>query len=159
MNKYFSSSARLPLVAITTLISIAASLCIFYILYGWLGIEVRKSEIMVGILAPLLIASACSWYLVGLIKKLELLETELRNSITKEKEEIYLATIHGAQHITNNLLNGLILIGMEIDKHSDFDPERRRQYFDLIESSKNLIQQLSSVDDINADKIRKSVAP
>lgn len=159
MIRFISATSRLPLVALTTLVSIAASLCIFYILYGWLGIEIRKSEILVGILAPLLIASACSWYLVGLIKRLELLEKELRNSITKEKEDIYLATIHGAQHITNNLLNGLILIGMEIDEHPDFDEKRRRQYFEMIEDSRKLISQLSSVDDINADEIRKSVAP
>lgn len=159
MRKSKSSASKWTLIAVTTLFSITASLCIFYVLYGFLGVEIRKSELMVGVLAPLLIAFVCSWYLVGLIKKLEFLEKELRNSITKEREEIYLATIHGAQHITNNLLNGLILIGLEIDKHPEFDEKRRQQFFDLIDDSKSLISQLSSVDDINAEKIRKSVAP
>ena len=88
-----------------------------------------------------------------------MLEGQLRNSITKEKEDVYLATINGAQHITNNLLHGLILIAIEIDKHPEFDTKRKRQFNDLIEGSKKLMGNLSSVDEICPQKIRNSVAP
>ncbi len=159
MNRLISSANRVTLVAVTTLISILSSLSIFYVLYGFLGVDIRPSEMMVGVLAPLLIASSVTWFLYGLIKKLEQLEQELRNSITREKEDVYLATIHGSQHITNNLLNGLILIDMEINKHPDFDQESKRQFEELLKDSRKLMTQLSSVDDINAEKIRKSVAP
>lgn len=159
MNRLIRSSSKLSLVAGTTLFSIVTSLSIFYVLYGILDVPIRRSEILVGILAPLLIASFVSWYLYGLIKELERLEQELRHSITKEKEEVYLATIHGAQHITNNLLHGLILIEMEIQKHPAFDPKRKRQFHDLVAESQVLMRQLSSVDAIEAQTIREAVAP
>jgi len=146
-------------VAITTVISILWSQLIVYLLYGFMGVGVRRSEVILCVVAPLVIASIISWYLYGLIKKLEMLEGQLKNSITKEREEIYLATIHGAQHITNNLLHGLFLIAIEIDKHPEFDIKRKDQFNDLIKESKKLMGNLSSVDEICPDKIRSSVAP
>ena len=159
MNQWIASANRLTLVAITTLLCIFISLTIQYLLYSWLDVEMRPAEIGIGILAPLLIASAVTWYLFGLIKKLEKLEIELRHSISKEKEEIYLATINGAQHVTNNLLNGLTLVEMEIRNHPTFNQEAKEHFIELRTNSKELMQQLSSVDEIQPDKIRKSVAP
>ncbi len=159
MNQWIASTNRLTLVVITTLCCIFISLTIQYFLYNWLAVEMRPAEIGIGILAPLLIASAVTWYLFGLIKKLEKLEIELRHSISKEKEEVYLATINGAQHITNNLLNGLTLVDMEIRNHPTFNQEAKAHFNELRTNSKTLMQQLSSVDEIHPDKIRKAVAP
>lgn len=36
--------------------------------------------------------------------------------VEKEKEKIYVAAIHGAQHVTNNLLNQLMLVQRAIEK-------------------------------------------
>ncbi len=159
MMKFITSQNKLTLVLLTTLFSVVSALLILFIVYRLFHFEIRTSEIILSILSPLIISFVASWYLCGLIEKLESLEKALRESISKEKEDIYLATIHGAQHVTNNLLNGLILIEMEIDAQENFSEERKRQFRSLIEDSDKLLRKLSSVDDIDADKIRKSVAP
>jgi len=84
---------RMTLVAVITIISIVASLSIMYIVYHLMGVEVRRYELVIATIAPLLIASSISWYLYGLLKYLNSLEAELRQSISKEKEAIYLASI------------------------------------------------------------------
>lgn len=86
-----------------------------------------------------------------------LLNTEMEKD--KEKEKIYLATIYGAQHIINNLLNGLIVIEHEIEKHPDFDKEVSSLFNDAQTEAKKLINALSSVENIEDDAIRNSVYP
>jgi len=80
-------------------------------------------------------------------------------AIQEEKENIYVATIHGAQHIINNLLNQLSLIKLEIKKHPDFDSEKADMFNKMLSEASELINKLSSVEDINEDAIRKSVYP
>ena len=110
MSRTIRSHNRLTLVLITTLVCVFLALLIVFIGYKLMDDEIRKTTILMAVIAPLLIASTVCWYLYGLIKKLEELELELRQRITKEKEEVYFATIRGAQHVVNNLLNGLILV-------------------------------------------------
>ena len=80
-------------------------------------------------------------------------------AIEKEKEKIYLATIHGAQHITNNLLNELKIVEFEIENHPEFDKEVSSMFNDMLTEANNLIKNLSSVENIDDDVIRKSIYP
>ena len=77
----------------------------------------------------------------------------------KEKEKIYLATLHGAQHITNNLLNQLKLVKMEIKNHPDFNKDISRLFGNMLAESNDLLTKLSSVKEIDAKKIELSVHP
>lgn len=124
-----------------------------------MDVPIRYSEIIAGICAPLCIASVVTWYLYGLIKRLDALEQKLRQRITREKEDVYLATIHGAQHVVNNLLNGLMLVDMELENHPSFNKTVLSMFHDMLSESKQLIEDLSSVKRINPKTIKASVAP
>jgi hypothetical protein len=83
----------------------------------------------------------------------------LESRMEKEKEKIYLATISGAQHITNNLLNELKVVEFEIDNHPDFDKEVSSMFENMVWEASTLMKNLSAVDNIDDQTIRKSVAP
>lgn len=122
-----------------------------------MGVTIRQYEVILATVAPLIIASFVAWYLYGLLKKLEQLEGELRSSISKEKEAIYLASIHSSQHVINNLLNQLQLVGLEIEKHPQFDKEVTTLFEGMLGEAKDLMIQLSSVKKIDAEEIEQSV--
>ena len=143
---------------VTTLISIISSVIILYLIYYVLGAEVQYSVLVYGITAPLLIASPITWYLYGLLKRLNALEKELRHSISKEKEKIYLASITSAQLVINNLLNQLTLVDIEIEQHPQFSKETSEQYKQMLAEAKELMKQLSSVEQVDADEIKRSVS-
>ena len=75
----------------------------------------------------------------------------------QEKKAIYLATMQSAQHITNNLLNQLMLVKREIGKHKDFDPKVAASLDTMTEEAGRLLQSLSSVEDIEAEQITQSI--
>lgn len=83
----------------------------------------------------------------------------LELKMKKEKEAIYLATIHGAQHILNNLLNQLQYIRLEVENHEDFNREVIAVYDDIVDEASSLITKLSSVSELSESNIKKSVAP
>ena len=76
-----------------------------------------------------------------------------------EKEKIYIATMQGAQHIINNLINSLQLVELEINKHPDFDNKTSSQLSDILNEAKSLMNDLSTVDRIDSEAIRQSVYP
>ncbi len=159
MNKLFKNCNRLTLVSVTTLLSIILTLLVIIIGYKLMGVKIRQAEIIIGICAPLLVAPMVTWYLYGLIKKLDALEQRLRLRITREKEDVYSATIHGTQHVVNNLLNGLTLVDMELENHPSFNKKILDMFHEMLSESKKLIEDLSSVKLINAKEIKESVAP
>ena len=159
MYKTLKRYSRLTLAASTTVLVVIISLLLVIFVYKLIGVELRKTEIIFAFLVPLVIASTINWYIYGLIKRLEKLESELRKSISKEKEDIYLATIHGAQHVTNNLLNGLQLINIEIENNPSFDRDILKLFNEMQEEAKELIENLSSVKQISSESIMKSVKP
>lgn len=159
MYNLFYKYKRSSLVSLTTLFCTVATLLFIFVGYKLMGVKVRETEIFIGTISSLVIASTVSWYLFGLIKKLEALEKKLRDSISKEKEDIYLATIQGAQHITNNLLNELQLVKFEIKKHPDFDKQVENMFSGMLAEAKKLIKDLSSVKHIDATEIKHSVYP
>jgi len=77
----------------------------------------------------------------------------------QEKKEIYIATLHGALHITNNLLNQLLVVKLEIKKHNNFDKEVLALFDDMMLEADTLLCKLSSVKEIDAEEIKQSVHP
>lgn len=79
--------------------------------------------------------------------------------IETEKENIYMATIHGAQHILNNLLNQLQLVKMEINKYIDFDKRILKIFDDVLVEASSLMKNLSAVKQVDEETIKQSVYP
>jgi acetylglutamate kinase len=73
--------------------------------------------------------------------------------ISTEKEIIYLATIHGAQHIINNLLNELKVVAFEIENNPKFNKEALSMFCNVLAEANTLIEYLSNVDNVD-DKIK-----
>jgi hypothetical protein len=90
--------------------------------------------------------------------------SEEKNSILQqemeiEKEKIYLATIYGAQHILNNLLNQLELVYLEAKSHKDFDAKTLGYFDKMTKDATALMKELSAIKQIDDEKIRQSVYP
>lgn len=83
----------------------------------------------------------------------------LIKDVDLEKEKIYLATMHGAQHITNNLLNELKVVEFEIKKHADFDKEIVTMFDNMLIEADDLMCKLSEVNDIDEESIKNSIYP
>jgi ABC-type amino acid transport substrate-binding protein len=99
-------------------------------------------------------------------QELELKNQALEESIRevdllrkREKENIYRATVHGSQHILNNLLNQLSLIDQEICKHPEFNHQVSVEFKAMRLHAKELTEQLASVENIEEEEIKKSVSP
>ena len=151
--------SRIHLVIITTIISIIISESIVFLSYTLIGFQIRPSEIFIGFLAPLIISSLVTWYLYGIVKKNLALEDELRELIVHKKEEIYLATIHSSQHITNNLLNQLQLIEMRLLEREETNCDVLSTLRQIIGEGDMLMKKLSNVEVVEADEIKKAVRP
>ena len=83
----------------------------------------------------------------------------VQQKIEQEKQKIYLATIKGSQHITNNLLNQLMIVQFEIGKHPEFNKEVISMFDDMLKEASALMKELSSVKMINDENIIQSVYP
>jgi len=81
------------------------------------------------------------------------------SKVREEREKIYFATIHGSQHILNNLLNKLTLVELKLKKQPDLDQNILKILASMLVESQDLIGKLSSVQDIDAETITKSVLP
>lgn len=96
-------------------------------------------------------------------KALDEIETHSRikheSEIRKEKEIIYLATIHGAQHIINNLLNELKVVEFEIENNPKFNKEVSSMFCNVLAEANTLIKDLSNVDNVDDKTIRHSISP
>ncbi len=71
MKSVIQNHSRISLVIVTTLLTILSTLLIVFVCYNIMGVPVRQTEILVGVVAPLLIASTFTWYLFGVLKQLE----------------------------------------------------------------------------------------
>lgn len=91
------------------------------------------------------------------IYKLEVKIKENEELKRREKENIYYATVHSTQHILNNLLNQLGLVKLEIDRCQTFNEKTRRYFDSMIEEASQLVEKLSSIDEVNEQKIKDSV--
>ena len=75
------------------------------------------------------------------------------------KRIIFNATIGSTQHILNNLLNQMQLPIMLAEQSMPFDSEDMILYKQSIEEGKELVEKLSSVDELTEDNIKDSVYP
>ncbi len=159
MKEVLKKYSRFILIVVLTIFSIISSLFILMVISKLMGVPIGRHEIIYGTVAPLIIAPIVVGYLCSLLKKLEQLEEQLRQSISKEKEAIYLASIHSSQHVINNLLNQLQLVELEVEKHPSFDKEVSILFGGMLNEAKELMQQFSSVKQIDAEEIKRSVHP
>lgn len=100
------------------------------------------------------------WITAILIVNWKNTEQQVLNLVVKadkEKEKIYLATIFGAQHITNNLLNQLQMVEMEITNHPEFDEHTKIMFKKMLLEADTLMKDLSAVEVIEADSIKQSI--
>ena len=92
------------------------------------------------------------------LNKLEL-ALDTQKLIEEEKDKIYQATLHGAQHIVFNLLNQLQWVTLTLQKY----PNIEQDIFDRLDNfgseTKQLMDQLAAVDQVDAEAIKKSVKP
>ncbi len=84
---------------------------------------------------------------------------DINNRVAQEKEEIYFATIHGSQHIINNLLNQLQYFRGIIEDHPEFDKDDEKILDEILEEGSLLMNKLSSVENISEESIKSSVHP
>ena len=159
MSLLMKKFSRVTLVVVTTIITLVAALCIVIVAHLLMGEPIQQYQIVITVVATILITSVVSWYLYGLLKKLESLEQELRHSISKEKEAIYIASIQSSQHVINNLLNQLMLVAMEIKKQPTFDDKVAKLFGQMQEEATELMQQLASVKQIEVEDIKRSITP
>lgn len=78
MRHVISKYSHKTLVFITSLASVLATQIMMHVGYNLFGVEVRFSEQVISIIAPLIIASAVTWLLFDLLKNLDSLEKEMR---------------------------------------------------------------------------------
>lgn len=79
--------------------------------------------------------------------------------VEKEKQKIYFATIQSSQHILNNLLNQLTFIRMEAEESTNMPKETLELFSEIVKEGTTLMEQLSSVEKINENKIIEAVKP
>jgi len=142
------------------IVIVLAIVCSFLVLLGYYfsppGGEFWK------VITNRLLAIFAIWVTAILALKWKLYEKEifsLERRMEKEKEEIYLATIHGAQHITNNLLNELKLVEREIENHPEFNKEILSLFDDMLNEADTLMKDLSTVNKIDGEVIKQSIYP
>lgn len=81
----------------------------------------------------------------------------LRMELQNEKERIYKASIHSAQHIVNNMLNQLQFVELKLSQPERRDEELKLALHKITDEGGQLLSKLSSVEQIDEDAIRESV--
>lgn len=102
------------------------------------------------------------WVTAFLALKWKMHEEEMigiRSKVEEEKKKIYMATIHGAHHIINNLLNQLQMVKIEADSHSEFDSNTREIIDAITNEASALMDDLSKVRNMDEEEIKKSIYP
>jgi len=75
----------------------------------------------------------------------------------KEKRIIFNATVSSTQHILNNLLNQMQFFKMKADESNVFDENITDLYEQSIEEGKELVEKLSTVEELSEENIKASV--
>ncbi len=81
INKF----GHLRIVIFITLLSIIISLLITFIIFDIFGEGIKAQAIFTAVLAPLLIASIVSWFVIGLLIKVEERTNDLENALKEIK--------------------------------------------------------------------------
>lgn len=82
MKNILYKYSRFQLVVASTIIAIIATQFLMFSSYALFSANVRTSEIIIGTIAPLVVASSFSWFFISLILKLNTMESEMRTLAT-----------------------------------------------------------------------------
>lgn len=85
MRNLLYKYSSLKLIVVTTTLAILLTQLLIFICYSIFSIDIRTSEIIIGIVAPLMVASSFSSFFIGLLKRLNSMETEMRNLATYDQ--------------------------------------------------------------------------
>ncbi len=77
----------------------------------------------------------------------------------KEKRVIYKTTMQSTQYILNDLLNQMQYFKMIVDDSNVFDNKTNELYEKMIKEEKELLYELSSVEELTEESIIASVYP
>lgn len=77
----------------------------------------------------------------------------------KEKRIIFNATVTSTQHILNNLLNQMQYFKIVAEEAKAFDKDTTELYENTIKEGKELVDKLSSVEELTKENIFSSVSP
>jgi hypothetical protein len=77
----------------------------------------------------------------------------------REKQQIFNATVGSAMHIINNLLNQMQYFKMKAEDSGDFDRSTLELYDRTMDEGQELLERLSSVDELSEATIRMAVHP
>jgi len=77
----------------------------------------------------------------------------------REKQQIFNATVGSAMHIINNLLNQMQYFKMRAEGSSEFDRATLELYDRTMDEGQELLERLSSVDELDENAIRMAVHP
>lgn len=76
-----------------------------------------------------------------------------------EKKKLFYATVQATEHILNNFLNNMMLFQLEAKKSNNFRKEILDLYDRVIDETKSQVKNLSSIDEISEEMIRKTTFP
>jgi DNA-binding response OmpR family regulator len=79
--------------------------------------------------------------------------------LTNEKHEIYRAMAQSTQHILNNFLNQMMLFELTANKIDEFPSDVKVLIKGVINDTARKVEELSNIQEISADNIRKTVFP
>jgi len=79
--------------------------------------------------------------------------------ITQEKYEIYRAMAQSTQHILNNFLNQMMLFQITANKLGNFPEDIKELIGTVINDTATKVEELSNVQEITPENIRKTVFP
>ena len=89
----------------------------------------------------------------------DLLLKERKRKIEHEKVKVYKAMVSSAHHVLNNFLNQMLLFKITAEDTPGFDKEVLDLYDVVMEDAKEQINALSSITEVNEDKIKEAVRP
>lgn len=79
--------------------------------------------------------------------------------VNKEKYAIYNVMAQSAQHILNNFLNQMLLFELTAADIEEFPDEVKVIIKNVIKETANKVEQLSNIEDVSVEAIRKTVFP
>jgi hypothetical protein len=79
--------------------------------------------------------------------------------VNKEKYAIYNVMAQSAQHILNNFLNQMLLFELTAADIEEFPEEVKIIIKNVIKETANKVEQLSNIEDVSVEAIRKTVFP
>ncbi len=82
-----------------------------------------------------------------------------KSLLDHEKYEIYRAMAQSTQHILNNFLNQMMLFELTANQIDQFPNDVKVLIKDVIQNSASKVEELTNIQEISADNIRKTVFP